>query len=136
MRIFIDTNVLIDLVADRQGFAEDAERIFALAVAGKIKLMTSALSIVTAMYVAHKYGYENVRESLKAISGFVEILDLKSQTVCDMLSSDWTDYEDATQNQTAINAKADFIVTRNKKDFVKSALPVYAPNEVLDVLFT
>lgn len=55
---------------------------------GKVKLLTSALSYITAMYVAHKYGYQNVKESLLAISGFVEVLDLQSTTVIETLSSD------------------------------------------------
>ena len=51
-----------------------------------------------------------------------------------MLSSDWKDYEDATQNATALRAEADCIVTRNKKDFSNSPLPVYTPAELLDIL--
>ena len=51
MRAFIDTNILIDFVANRDGFSDDADKLFALGVTGDIKLMTSALSYVTAMYV-------------------------------------------------------------------------------------
>ena len=86
------------------------------------------------MYVAHKYGYKNVVESLLAVSGFVEVLDLKGRTVIEMLSSDWKDYEDATQNQTAIIANAECIVTRNKKDFAASTLPVYTIKELFDTI--
>lgn len=50
------------------------------------------------MYVAHKYDYHKVKESLLSVSEFVKVLDLESQTVIDMLSSEWKDYEDATQN--------------------------------------
>ena len=50
------------------------------------------------------------------------------------LSSDWKDYEDATQNATALKAEADCIVTRNKKDFSESFLPVYTPAELLELL--
>ena len=66
------------------------------------------------------------------ISEFVEVLDLSAKTVVEMLSSDWRDYEDATQNRTAIKAMADYIVSRNKKDFAKSALPVYSATEFFD----
>ena len=55
MRDFIDTNVLIDFVANREAFSEDADKLFALGITGDINLMTSALSYVTAMYVARKY---------------------------------------------------------------------------------
>ena len=134
MRVLIDTNILIDFVADREGFSDDADSIFALGVAGNVKLMTSALSYITSMYVAHKYGYQSVKESLFALSDFVEVLDLQASTVVEMLSSSWKDYEDATQNQTAILANADCIVTRNKKDFSESSLAVYTPTELLEVL--
>lgn len=57
MRVFIDTNILIDFVVNREGFSEDADKLFALGITGDIKLMTSALSYVTTMYIAHKYEY-------------------------------------------------------------------------------
>ena len=50
------------------------------------------------------------------MSNFVDVLDLQGNTVIEMLSSDWKDYEDATQNATALRAEGDCIVTRNKKD--------------------
>lgn len=127
----MDTNVLIDFVCQRRDFAEQANSLMALGCMGKVKLMTSALSYVTAMYVAHKYDYQNVKESLVAVSSFVEVLDLKSSTVIDMLSSDWKDYEDATQNHTAMSSDADCIVTRNIKDFAESFLPVYTVADFL-----
>lgn len=133
MNIFVDTNILIDFVCGRENFVEDAERLFALGCVDDVQLMTSSLSYVTTMYVAHKYGYKVV-ESLLAVSGFVEVLDLKGRTVIEMLSSDWKDYEDATQNQTAIIANAECIVTRNKKDFTASTLPVYTIKELFDTI--
>lgn len=96
--------------------------------------MTSALSYVTAMYVAHKYKYQNVGESLLAVSNFVEVLDLQASTVVEMLTAGWKDYEDATQNATAIKANADCIVTRNKKDFKDTTLPIYNIEELFEVL--
>lgn len=134
MNIFVDTNILIDFVCGRENFVEDAERLFALGCVDDVQLMTSSLSYVTTMYVAHKYGYKSVVESLIAVSKFVDVLDLKGHTVIEMLSSDWKDYEDATQNQTAIIANADCIVTRNKKDFRASSLPVYTVKELFDTI--
>ena len=105
MRVFVDTNVLIDFVANREGFSEDADKLFALGITGDIKLMTSALSYVTAMYVARKYEYQDVKEALLALSNFVDVLDLQGNTVIEMLSSGWKDYEDATLNATALRAE-------------------------------
>ena len=85
------------------------------------------------MYVAHKYDYHNVKKTLLTIAEFVEVLDLKSCTVLEMLSSDWKDYEDATQDHTAIMAGSDCIITRNVKDFKDSILPVYTVEEFLKI---
>lgn len=130
MRVYVDTNVLIDFVCQRDVFAEPANKLMTLGCMGKIKLQTSALSYVTTMYVAHKYGYQNVKESLMALTQFLDVQDLQAKTVVEMLSSDWKDYEDATQNQTALLSNADCIVTRNKKDFSLSSLPIYTANEL------
>lgn len=131
MNVFVDTNVLIDYVCQRGEFANAATNLMAYGCLGKVKLLTSALSYITAMYVAHKYGYQNVKESLLAISGFVEVLDLQSTTVIETLSSDWKDYEDSVQNHTAICANSDCIITRNVKDFKESSLPIYTVEEFL-----
>lgn len=130
MRVYVDTNVLIDFVCQYDVFVEPANKLMALGCMGKIKLQTSALSYVTTMYVAHKYGYQNVKESLMALTQFLDVQDLQAKTVVEMLSSDWKDYEDATQNQTALLSNADCIVTRNKKDFSLSSLPIYTANEL------
>ncbi len=125
MKVFIDTNILIDFVCGREPFAEDAKKLFAYGYLGRLRLMTSSLSIVNAMYIAHKYGHDEVKGLLHKVSSFVDVLDLQGCVVVEMLSSDWKDYEDSTQNQTAVVACADCIVTRNKKDFSKSSLPIY-----------
>ncbi len=134
MKVFIDTNVLIDFVCQRGEFAEPANRLMALGSLGKVQLQTLSLSYVTAMFVAQKYKYAKVEESLLFVSSIVEILDLQATTVIEMLSSGWDDYEDATQNATAIKANCDCIVTRNIKDFTKSTLPVYTVEELFKVL--
>lgn len=134
MRVFVDTNVLIDFVCQRGDFAESANRLIALGCMGKVQLQTLSLSYVTAMFVAQKYKYQKVDESLLFVSGFTEIIDLQSSTVIEMLASGWKDYEDATQNATAIKANADCIVTRNTKDFKESSLPVYTVDELFKVL--
>lgn len=134
MKVYIDTNVLIDYVCQRGNFAEAANRLMAYGCMGKVKLQASALSYVTTMYVAHKYDYQNVKETLRAISTFVDVLDLQGSSVVEMLSSKWKDYEDAVQNHAAICANSDCVVTRNVKDFKDSSLPIYAVDDFLKLL--
>ena len=72
---------------------------------------------------------DDVISKLCMIADFVDVADLSGQNVVDMLTSGWRDYEDATQHRSAIDEQADCIVTRNKKDFRASTLPVLTPEE-------
>lgn len=133
MKVYVDTNVLVDFVCNRQGFVEEAKKLFAHGYMEEYELMTSALSIVNAVYIGHKYKHNDIEECLIKVASFVDVVDLRGQVVVDMLSSDWKDYEDATQNASAIWAEADCIVTRNKKDFKDSSVPVYTVTEFFGV---
>lgn len=120
----------------RQEFLPNAQRVFALGYAGEAQLMVSALSFVNTVYLARKYNYpmDEVYEKLRMIADFVDVVDLRGQNVTDMLSSGWKDYEDATQYRSAIDEHADCIVTRNKKDFKASTIPVMTATEFLATL--
>ena len=134
MRAFIDTNILVDLVLARQEFLPDAQRVFALGYAGEVQLVVSALSYVNTIYLGRKYKYpmDQVYSKLRLIADFVDVADLSGQNVVDMLSSGWKDYEYATQHRLAVDEQANCIVTRNKKDFMASAIAVFTPEEFFD----
>ena len=131
MRAYVDTNILVDLVLSRQEFLPDAQRVFAIGYAGEAQLVVSALSFVNTVYLGRKYKFpmDDVLSKLRMIADFVDVADLSGQNVIDMLNSGWRDYEDATQHRSAIDEQADCIVTRNKKDFKASTLPVLTPLE-------
>jgi len=74
---------------------------------------------------------DDVLSKLRMIADFVDVADMSGQNVVDMLTSSWRDYEDATQHRSAVDEQADCIVTRNKKDFKASTLPVLSPVEFL-----
>ena len=133
MNIFIDTNILFDFVFRRQGFYEDAFKVFALAGNKEHCLFVSALSFVNGVYVAKRYNisFDDIKKVFKEISSFVNVVDLTGKTVKDCLDIEWKDYEDSTQYLTAASVNADVIVTRNKKDFSKSAIPVKLPSEII-----
>ena len=128
-RAYVDTNILVDLVLSRQEFLPDAQRVFAIGYAGEAQLVVSALSFVNTVYLGRKYKFpmDDVLSKLRMIADFVDVSDLSGQNVVDMLNSGWRDYEDATQHRSAIDEQADCIVTRNKKDFKASTLPVLTP---------
>lgn len=85
MRIFIDTNILIDFLSIRDKFYEDAKKIFTLGLLRKHELVISSLSIANAMYVAHKYGYENFKEGLQGLFAFLSVADYRGDYVKEAL---------------------------------------------------
>ena len=134
MTVFVDTNILIDLLCERESFVQSARMLFAYGYSGRLTLVLSSLSLVNAVYIARKYGYVDVRERLDDITEFVEVVDLRNEVAKRALTCEWKDYEDAVQYMSAIKENADCIVTRNKKDFWKSVIPVYTIEELMSLM--
>ena len=131
MTVFVDPNILIDLLCERESFVQSARMLFAYGYSGRLTLVLSSLSLVNAVYIARKYGYVDVRERLDDITEFVEVVDLRKEVAKRALTCEWKDYEDAVQYMSAIKENADCIVTRNKKDFRNSVIPVYTIDELM-----
>ena len=134
MTVFVDTNILIDLLCERESFVQSARMLFAYGYSGRLTLVLSSLSLVNAVYIARKYGYVDVRERLDDITEFVEVVDLRKEVAKRALTCEWKDYEDAVQYMSAIKENADCIVARNKKDFGKSVIPVYTIEELMSLM--
>lgn len=134
-RLFLDTNVLVDLVCHREPFYQESKRLFALAYTNRICIGISALSYINTIYIAKKYGYnaKGIIESLNKIASFTTITHLEEVTIKDALNSEWNDFEDAVQYHSSLPFAADYIITRNPKDFSKSNIPVYTPTVFLQI---
>ena len=129
---FVDTNVILDMLADREGFADAASAIFDAAGRNEIRLSICALSYSTIYYILRRFiGREKALQSLRGLSKCVSILPV-NQTVIQMaLNSNFPDYEDAIQYYCARqDSTIDGIITRNLKDFKLSKIPVLSPKEV------
>ncbi|MEI6899918.1 MAG: PIN domain-containing protein [Bacteroidota bacterium] len=134
-RIFIDTNIVIDLLGERIPFYTPAARIFTLADKGKIQIIVSALTYSTVFYVLSRFEEkETVKEKLKKFKILVETAELNEKIIDQGLSSRFIDFEDAIQYYCAINRDCTTIITRNGKDFKASAIPVLTPDEYLSRL--
>lgn len=132
-KIFVDTNVLVDLICSREPFVQDAQLLFALRKNGNVLPGISALSVINTVYISKKYGFSqsDVKDRLLKIADFTVVCDLLGGDIIGLLSSDWSDYEDSTQYACAVNFQADIIVTRNNKDFSSSTIPVQTVKELL-----
>ena len=135
--IFLDSNIIIDLLSDREPFSEEAARIFDLSSKGKSKLYVSALSYNNIYYILRRqFSHSETIKMLTALNDWTEMLDASKEIVNKSLQSEFNDFEDAIQYYTALSYEnIDCIVTRNTKDYKKSILSVMTPTEVLSCLW-
>jgi len=133
-QFYIDTNVLIDFLADRKPFSESATSLFDLAVKKKIKLYISALSYNNIYYILQRENksHKKTIALLELLSEDCQILDATKTILLRAMRSDFKDFEDAIQyysakEQVGINA----IITRNPKDFAVKDLAILSPDEAL-----
>ncbi|HVW16398.1 MAG TPA: PIN domain-containing protein [Mucilaginibacter sp.] len=132
----MDTNVVIDFLADRQPFSSHAARLFDLSVAGNITIYISAVSYNNVYYILRQSVSNSAAiKLLEQLAEMTEVVDATGTIIKQSLKTDFKDYEDAIQYYCAISIpRIDFIVTRNTKDFKKSALPVLTPTEAMVAL--
>lgn len=132
-RIFIDTNVMLDFLAQREPYFSNAETLFALACSKKIRLIASSLSFITSHYVLDRQGMDeaHVRQLLQKACAMCKVVKIDHATIVGAINSPFKDMEDGLQHLCALSAKADMIITRNEKDFTKSQLPVMSPAEFI-----
>lgn len=131
MKVFLDTNILIDFLAARQPFTEDAIALFQLADNGEIELMVSDLTIVNTIYVLRRmrYGLPEIYDALDAIRPLLTITSMGQSVIDRCLQHRSDDFEDEMQYLSAVDANADYIITRNKKDFGFGDSAVMTPQE-------
>ena len=133
-RIFLDTNIVIDYLAKREPFAEDAYQLFSKGKAGKYKLCISSLSFTTIFYVLKKIcEHGKLMELLEKLQSLSEVLPVNAEIIQSAIESDFTDFEDAVQYYSATAADCQVIITRNAKDFITANIPVYTPAEFLNI---
>lgn len=134
--IFLDTNIIIDLVADRKPFSKYALEIFSLAEKKQIKLFATSHSLVTTHYMLKRFTDEKaLREILLNLLDFVSVIPVNGETIKKGLRSRHKDFEDAVQIMAASSMdKMDYITTRNIKDFKHAELPVFPPDELISKL--
>jgi predicted nucleic acid-binding protein len=136
MNFFIDTNVLIDFISLREPFGYDAALLFQLADEKKIKLHVAALSFWNTHYYLKKLMPEpQVRKIFFELTELVEIVPHTKSLLRLAIKSPHKDFEDAMQIVAAESLEdIEGIITRNKKDFKHSSLPLYLPKEALAFL--
>ena len=134
MRLFIDTNVLIDLLIKRAPAYTNIAHLFDTSLLRNDKLVISNLSIVNAHYIVKKLSgvkEENLRLALHNICITCEIASFTPNITMKALVSPFKDFEDATQYYCALENNCDVILTNNIRDFNLSLLPIMTVDEFL-----
>jgi predicted nucleic acid-binding protein len=130
-RAFLDTNIIVDLIADRKPFSKFSIEIFKKAEENKIKLFTSSHSIATTHYLLKKYLEEKLlRDVLYNLLDYITVVAVDTDVLKKGLRSKHKDFEDSIQILCASTIEnIDCIVTRNIKDFRDSEILVLTPDE-------
>jgi predicted nucleic acid-binding protein len=130
--LFVDTNIVLDLLQKREGYFREAQELFSLADKKEIKLCVSSLTIANTHFLLTRfYNSLDARRILTKFKVLVEVLALDDKIIELALASDFKDFEDAIQYHTALEHDSQIILTRNKKDFKTSKIPVLTAKEYL-----
>ena len=133
MRLMIDTNIILDVLLEREPFYEDSKRILSLCESGKIYGFISASTASDIFYLVRKalHSTDEAYKALGNILNIVKILTVTNEDVNSAFAQHAPDFEDCLLATCAKTNKCDGIVTRNKKDFLSFGIAVLSPEEVL-----
>lgn len=134
MRILLDTNIIIDILSGREGYA-DSLNVLRYCETKKAEGLVSATTVTDVMYILRKHiPPESVRESVQTLLTILDVAGVTKSDIIRAFSSGMRDFEDAVQASCAKRIKADYIVTRNLKDFGASPVEAVSPLEMLRIL--
>jgi predicted nucleic acid-binding protein len=135
LRAIVDTDVVLDVLLEREPFVKPAVEVFRLAEESRIVAFICATTVTTIDYLLVKSLQKpKAREALHRLISLFEIATVNRRVIERALVSKILDFEDAVLNEAAQMAGADFVITRNTKDFVGSTQKVCDPNEFLALL--
>lgn len=133
--ILIDLNILLDVLQKREPFFENSARLLAAVETGLVQGYVAAHSITTLFYLIQKgKSSADARAIITNLLQFIEIASVNQSTIEQALNLDFRDFEDAVQMISAVQCKADYLITRNIKDYKSALLPVVQPIDFLSTL--
>ena len=132
MKVFVDTNILVDVFERRQPYYLDSANIIEQGLLGKYTLVISPLTIINTLYIARKsLGGDVVREKIIGILQFCEISPMTTSEMMSVLSMPNKDVEDNLQYCSAESAGCEIIITRNPKDFLGNNIRICLPRDFI-----
>ena len=132
MKLLIDANVLLDVLQRREPHHSDSALIWKLCETGQVKGYVSALTIANLVYIMRKeLTPERVEEVLTQLMLIFHLAELTESDILCAAKKQWSDFEDAIQSTAAERLRADYIITRNVRDFRSSRVLALSPGELL-----
>jgi len=134
-KLFLDTNVILDLLAQRDPFYESIAKIATLADHKNLKLTTTPISFTTVNYILSKFeSSETVMTKMRKFAIICPVCEVNQEISDKGLNSKFSDFEDSVQYFSAVNANCNTIITRNGKDFKNSEISIMTAEEFLKSL--
>jgi len=134
VKLLLDTNIIIDIITKRYGY-EESLNVLKYCEAKFAEAFISAITITDVMYILRKHiPQDDLKEVIKTILTITDVAGTIKSDILEALYGNMKDYEDAVQASCANRIGADYIVTRNVKDFKESLVPVLNPKEALTFL--
>jgi predicted nucleic acid-binding protein len=132
LKILVDTDVVLDLLLDRRSFSASAAAVFALVEGSRVEAALCATTVTTIDYLLKQsVSPRQARRALKGLLDLFDIAPVNRPVLEQAFHSDISDFEDAVLAHSAALIGADFIITRNMKDFRGSPIPAIDPNEFI-----
>jgi predicted nucleic acid-binding protein len=135
LKVLFDTNVILDVLLQREPHVTASANLLSRAEAGDVTGCLCVTTITTLYYLAAKaIGSAQAAAHLRSLLALCEVAPVHRPVLEKALDAGFGDFEDAVLHEAACQVAADAIATRNPQDFKKSALPVYTPEELIKVL--
>lgn len=137
MRVLLDTNVVIDVLAHREPHFKFSQMVLLAIEEDVIGGYVSASAITDIFYIINKQLHDKskTKELIKEhIISFVGVAAVDSNVISNALDIDWDDFEDAVQYSVGESITVDYIITRNPSDYAKSAIAVISPEDLLNMV--
>lgn len=136
MKIFIDTNVIIDVLLKRENFYKSSRNVLVLCEKKLAKGFISAASVTDIFYIVNKqlHDKEKTIQEISKILSFLNVVKIDGHLINSAIKSGWNDFEDSIQFYAACSKKVNFIITRNEKHFINSKIKVINPDDFISIL--
>ncbi|TFH59717.1 MAG: PIN domain-containing protein [Gemmatimonadales bacterium] len=130
MKVYLDTNVILDVLASRKPFVSDSAAVLSLVESGRVEGFVAAHAVTTLFYLLRReVGAAKARSVLMDLFRVVEIVAVDQDRIYQAMAMDWEDFEDAVQASCAAKVEAEYLLTRDQGGFRGSPVPVLSPAE-------